>query len=176
MPIARTLQRVADDVAAGRYGLARQRLRGLIGSLPERLDVRERLAEVYRLEGDAAQAGRWSYLRETPDADELAAFESAYGNDAIRIMKALSWRQGEDAAPSEVVRTRLAALRARAEQESGGPVSWDRPVHPPAPTHWWEPVAMVGCGLVALALVALVVIGLGSLAAHGLNQVIGWFD
>jgi hypothetical protein len=55
--VEKTLNRVAVDLAAGRVPMARQRLRGLVGSMPTRLDLRQRLAEVYRLEGDSAQAG-----------------------------------------------------------------------------------------------------------------------
>ena len=54
-----TLMRVREDIAAGRLSLARQRLRGLVGSYPQRLDLREQLAELYRREGIPSQAGRW---------------------------------------------------------------------------------------------------------------------
>ena len=37
--------------------------------------LRRRLAEVYRLYGDAAEAGRWMYLEDDRNADETAAFE-----------------------------------------------------------------------------------------------------
>jgi hypothetical protein len=176
MPLDRTLARVDDDVAAGRYSQARQRLRGLVGSFPQRLDLRERLAAVYRLEGDAAQAGRWSYLHEVADPVELDAFERAYSRDAVQMMKALAWRRSEDEAPSEFAQSRLRALRARAEEQVGAPVSWDKPLHPEPPTRWWEYVGMAGCALLALAFIGLLLVGAGSLAAHGVDVVLDWFD
>lgn len=175
MPIDRTLARVEDDVAAGRYGLARQRLRGLLGSYPERLDLRERLAAVYRLEGDGAQAGRWSYLGEVADARELAAFERAYGGDAVRMMAALAWRRPEEEAPTDAARTRLAALRARAEEQVGAPVAWEQPRYPEPPDPWWERAAVAGCAVLAFAFLVLLTVGAGSLAVHGLHVVVGWF-
>jgi hypothetical protein len=51
-------------VGAGRPGV---RVR-----LPHRLDARERLADLCRLEGDRVEAGRWSYLNEQRDPDLLA--------------------------------------------------------------------------------------------------------
>jgi hypothetical protein len=176
MPIDRTLARVDDDVAAGRTSLARQRLRGLVGSFPERLDLRERLAAVYRLEGDSAQAGRWSYLHESADPVELDAFERAYSRDPVQMMKALAWRRSEDDAPTEWAQARLRALRLHAEELVGAPVSWKEPRHPDPPTPWWEYVGMAGCALLALAFLGLLSIGAVSLAAHGLGVVLGWFD
>lgn len=176
MPLDRTLARVDDDVAAGRYAQARQRLRGLVGSFPTRLDLRERLAVVYRLEGDVAQAGRWSYLHEAADPVELDAFERAYSRDPVQMMKALAWRCAEGDAPSGWAQERLRALRCRAEEQTGAPVSWQNPRHPEAPTPWWEYVGMAGCALVALAFVGLLLVGAGSLAAHGVDVVLGWFD
>ena len=52
------------DLGEGRLALARQRLRGLVGSLPFRLDLRMLRTELYRREGGLAQAGRWSHLDE----------------------------------------------------------------------------------------------------------------
>ncbi len=46
-----TLARVAGDLGSGHLSMARQRLRGLVGSHPQRLDLREQLAELYRREG-----------------------------------------------------------------------------------------------------------------------------
>lgn len=73
-----TLARVAADLELGRLSMARQRLRGLVGSQPQRLDLREQLADLYRREGLLGQAGRWSYLSETVDPIELRAFEREY--------------------------------------------------------------------------------------------------
>ncbi|MFF1508958.1 DUF6584 family protein [Streptomyces sp. NPDC058326] len=53
MPVPNTLARVDEDLTAGRVPMARQRLRGLISSYPQDLTLRRRLAEVYRLYGEA---------------------------------------------------------------------------------------------------------------------------
>lgn len=175
MPVERTLERVDADVAAGRRALARQRLRGLVDAFPERLDLRERLAALYRLDGDAAQAGRWSYLSADADPREVAAFERAYRGDPIALMKALAWRRPEHDAATAVARERLRALRERAEADAGAPVDWADPRRPHPPARWWEPVAAGVAGVVVLALVVLFVVGVTSLVVRGWYVVLGWF-
>lgn len=169
-----TLRRVAEDLAAGRTALARQRLRGLVGSMPQRLDHRERLAAVYRAEGDLAQAGRWSYLADERDPEEVAAFERAYAEDPVQLMKALGWRGTEDDAATETARERLRALRSRAEAQFGVPVEWGRPQHPQPPPTLGDRLGDVGCALAALVLAVLVVVGVASAAVHGAQVVAGW--
>ncbi|WP_030688843.1 DUF6584 family protein [Streptomyces globisporus] len=122
----RTLARVDADLAAGRVPMARQRLRGLVSSFPYDLTLRRRLAEVYRLYGDAAEAGRWMYLEEDRRPDETAAFEERYGSPGRR-MKALAWRGPEALAATAFAESRLAAVRAARAEELGRPVDWDDP-------------------------------------------------
>lgn len=126
MPLSDTLDRVDADLAAGRVPMARQRLRGLVSSFPYDLTLRRRLAEVYRLYGDAAEAGRWMYLEEDRDADETAAFEERYGSPRWR-MKALAWRGAEALAGTAVAEERLVAVRTACAEEQGHPVDWDDP-------------------------------------------------
>ncbi|WP_031014658.1 DUF6584 family protein [Streptomyces sp. NRRL F-5727] len=126
MPLNETLARVDADLAAGRVPLARQRLRGLVASFPHDLTLRRRLAEVYRLYGEAAEAGRWTYLEEDRDADETVAFEARYGSPAWR-MKALAWRGPEAMAATPFAEKQLTAVRTACAQELGHPVDWDDP-------------------------------------------------
>src|SRR3954469_4507584 len=126
MPLGETLARADADLAAGRVPVARQRLRGLISSFPYDLTLRRRLAEVYRLYGDAAEAGRWMYLDEARDADETAAFEARYGSPGRR-MKALAWHGPEATAASAVAEGQLGAVRTACAEELGHPVAWDDP-------------------------------------------------
>ncbi|MDX3309082.1 hypothetical protein P1S61_08220 [Streptomyces sp. ME08-AFT2] len=126
MPLRETLARVDADLAAGRVPVARQRLRGLVSSFPYDLTLRRRLAEVYRLYGDAAEAGRWMYLEEDHDADEAAAFEARYGSPGLR-MKALAWRGPEAMAATSFAEGRLVAVRTACAEEFGHPVAWDDP-------------------------------------------------
>ncbi|MGV9312228.1 DUF6584 family protein [Streptomyces sp. NPDC003691] len=124
MPLEATLARVDADLAAGRIPVARQRLRGLVSSFPADLTLRSRLAEVYRLYGEPAEAGRWTYLAEDRDADETAAFEERY-DTPLRRMRALGWRGEESAAASEFAREQLAAVRAATSEALGRTVHWD---------------------------------------------------
>ncbi|MFF9978054.1 DUF6584 family protein [Streptomyces erythrochromogenes] len=126
MPLRETLARVDADLAAGRVPVARQRLRGLVSSFPSDLTLRRRLAEVYRLYGDAAEAGRWMYLEEERNADETAAFEARYGSPGWR-MKALAWRGPEAMAATAFAEGQLVAVRTACAAELGHPVDWDDP-------------------------------------------------
>ncbi|MFC9733940.1 DUF6584 family protein [Streptomyces roseolus] len=171
MPIGETLARVDADLAAGRVPLARQRLRGLVASFPHDLTLRRRLAEVYRLYGDAAEAGRWMYLEEDRDADETAAFEERYGSPAWR-MKALTWRGPETLAATAFAASRLAALRAACAEELGHPVDWHDPAsyrdglekrYEGAPWTLSDVLTGTGCLVAALAFAAVWVYGLVAL-------------
>jgi hypothetical protein len=159
VPADQTLARARAELAAGQVGLARQRLRGLLSSFPHRLDVRAELAAAHRAEGDAAQAGRWSYLGPGRDDAEVAAFLAATTNPVSR-MRAMRWSGPEDAAGPEA-EARLVELRTAAEQATGGPVTWraDRPRADPGPTPLQSGLETAGCFVVVAVLVALVVIG-----------------
>ncbi|KRC42754.1 DUF6584 family protein [Oerskovia sp. Root22] len=158
MTVERTLARVEEDLRVGDVTMARTRLSSLVRSLPHRLDARERLADVCRLDGDLVEAGRWSYLSEHRDEGEVAAFERACGNDPVRIMRALRWRSSEEAATTEVARQRLLDVRGRAEAQAGRTLDWsDRGREAGDP--WWRDLFAVGCLVMGIALVALVIIG-----------------
>ncbi|MFB7114106.1 DUF6584 family protein [Streptomyces sp. NPDC056291] len=169
MPLRETLARVDADLAVGRVPVARQRLRGLVSSFPYDLTLRRRLAEVYRLYGDAAEAGRWMYLEEDRDADETAAFEARYGSPGWR-MKAIAWRGPEAMAATSFAKGQLVAVRTACAEELGHPVDWDDPASYrdgleekyEAPSEPWSVsgvLAGVGCLMGALAFLAVWVIG-----------------
>ncbi|MEU4269672.1 DUF6584 family protein [Streptomyces sp. NPDC026092] len=173
MPLRETLARVEADLAAGRVPVARQRLRGLVSSFPYDLTLRRRLAEVYRLYGDAAEAGRWMYLEEDRSADETAAFEARYGSPGWR-MKALAWRGPETTAATPFAAGQLAAVRTACAEELGHPVDWDDPasyqdsLEDPheAPSEPWsvrDVLAGVGCLVGALAVLGIWVSGVVAL-------------
>ncbi|QCB94954.1 DUF6584 family protein [Cellulomonas shaoxiangyii] len=166
MTVERTLAKVDDDLRRGDLTMARTRLKSLTHSLPHRLDARERLADVYRLEGNTVEAGRWSYLAEQRDPAEVAAFERACGQKPVRIMRALLWRGSEDAAATEIARDRLRDVRARAEADTGRRLDWSDPGRG-AEGPWWEDAAgLIGCMVVGLVLAVLVVVGAAT--------VVGW--
>lgn len=156
--VERTLAKVEADLRNGDVAMARTRLESLLQSLPRELDARERLAELYRLDGNRVEAGRWSYLSEHRNPDEVAALERACGRNPVRIMRALRWRGSEDAAATEVARLRLLEVRARAEAKAGKELDWStrgREAEGP----WWEGAPVIGCLVVSLTLLALIVIG-----------------
>ncbi|MFI9118166.1 DUF6584 family protein [Streptomyces bikiniensis] len=163
MSLLNTLDRVDADLAAGRVPVARQRLRGLVSSFPHDLALRRRLAEVYRLYGDAAEAGRWMYLEEDRREDETAAFEERYASPARR-MRALAWRGPEAPAATAFAREQLAAVRAARAGELGRAVDWDDPAsyeeraydHPvPGSAGWTLKGVLVGGGCVVGVLLNL---------------------
>ncbi|MBD0711948.1 MULTISPECIES: DUF6584 family protein [unclassified Streptomyces] len=174
MPLEETLARVDTDLAAGRVPLARQRLRGLVASFPHDPALRRRLAEVYRLYGDAAEAGRWTYLEEDRDADETAAFEARYASPRLR-MRALAWRGPETTAATPFAEARLRAVRTACAEESGHPVDWDDPdSYRKAPEEPYETPTRtadrvrfgIGClvaSLVFIAFIAVWVVGVVAL-------------
>ncbi|MDN3261999.1 hypothetical protein QWJ26_19725 [Streptomyces sp. CSDS2] len=173
MPLSETLARVDADLAAGRVPLARQRLRGLVSSFPHDLTLRRRLAEVYRLYGDAAEAGRWMYLEEDQDAEETAAFEARYGS-AARRMRALAWRGPEAMAANAFAERRLVAVRTACAEELGRAVDWDDPDsyrdgleeeygEPSRPWSLSGVLMGAGCLVGALAFLAVWVVGVVAL-------------
>ncbi|EGX55507.1 hypothetical protein SZN_32501 [Streptomyces zinciresistens K42] len=173
MPLGETLARVDADLAAGRIPLARQRLRGLVSSFPYDLTLRRRLAGVYRLYGDAAEAGRWMYLEEDRDAEETAAFETRYGSPAWRT-KALAWRGPEALAATSVAEERLAAVRTACARELGHAVDWDDPDscldrlrdpyedEPPGP---WTAGGVLMCGGCLVGVVAFLAVWVTAVVA-----------
>ncbi|MET7367871.1 DUF6584 family protein [Streptomyces sp. NPDC005566] len=124
MALTDTLERADADLAAGRIPMARTRLRGLVQAYPASTEVRRRLAEIYRLYGEPAQAGRWMYLEEDRDPVETASFEDRYDVPARR-MRALAWRGHESLAGSAFAEAQLTAVRAACAESLGRTVDWD---------------------------------------------------
>ncbi|MET7622003.1 DUF6584 family protein [Streptomyces sp. NPDC005408] len=123
MTLVETLARVDADLAAGRVPLARQRLRGLVSSFPQDLTLRRRLAEVYRLYGEPAEAGRWMYLEADRDPAETSAFEERFSTP-LRRMRALAWRDPESLAGTAFAAEQLAAVRKASSDYVSRPVNW----------------------------------------------------
>ncbi|WP_431683803.1 DUF6584 family protein [Kitasatospora sp. KL5] len=161
MTVETTLVKVDADLRAGRIPVARQRLRGLVSSYPADLTVRRRLAEVYRLYGEPAEAGRWAYLDTDRVPAETAAFEARHP-DPLDRMAAIAWRGSERSAQTETARARLAELREAASVHAGRPIHWhhvrDRAQHA-AQDDTAGPLACVGLAVVGLALLGFAVLG-----------------
>jgi hypothetical protein len=124
-----TLAEVEDDLAHGDHATARRRLREALVTRPHRLDLRIRLAEVYRDLGDLPQAGRWGFLSDYAPAEEIQAFRTACGDDAALMLEALAWGEDDDGEPEDEAQItataweRIATLRrsvAAARRADGG--------------------------------------------------------
>ncbi|GGC18405.1 DUF6584 family protein [Cellulomonas carbonis] len=144
-----------EAVAASPEELRRRRhqLKSKVMAEPQRLELREQLAAVYRTEGNLSQAGRWNYLAENADPRETNAFAKAFGDDPLEMMRALRWTGSEEDAETEVARERLRSLRKAARDRVGHQVSWDKPE--PGVRPW---VAILGCAGV-LTILGLIVVG-----------------
>jgi hypothetical protein len=118
MPVQDTLARVEADMTAGDLEMACRRLRGLVSSFPERLDLREQLARAYRLRENLVQAGRWGYLADEPNAEEIIAFEKATA-DPLRRMYALMWPAAPEDAATPAARRQLATVLDEARTRTG---------------------------------------------------------
>jgi hypothetical protein len=130
---------VEDDLAHGDHASARRRLREALVSRPHRLDLRLRLAAVYRTIGDLPQAGRWGFFDENAPEEEIQAFRTACGNGAALMLEALAWGEddeGEDDDDTQVTATaweRIAELRraVAATRRTEGQHHRHRPGTPP---------------------------------------------
>ncbi|MGW7473037.1 DUF6584 family protein [Streptomyces cyaneofuscatus] len=166
MALNDTLARVDADLAAGRIPVARQRLRGLVSSYPHEPAPRRRLAEVYRLYGNPAEAGRWMYLEEDRSPEETAAFEERYAN-AVRRMRAMAWRGTESDAPTPFAAGQLTAVREAASEIVGRPVTWDGLVEVKGDARQISPLTDaltgIGCLLLTIAFLGIWVYGLVAL-------------
>ena len=113
MAKADVLDRVAADLDRGLTQPAIARLNSLVKRYPADLDLRRRLAAVYRMIGNRIEAGRWSYLHPDADPDETHAFERAFPTPDLRL-RALRWRDQANAAATAYARRRLEDLTAAA--------------------------------------------------------------
>ncbi|MEV0902738.1 DUF6584 family protein [Actinoplanes sp. NPDC049802] len=82
------LSRVDADLERGDIRLATQRLAGLLAADPQDLELRSRLADVYRGAGNAAEAGRWGFLTEGAEPHEIEAFARKHrlARDRLRLL------------------------------------------------------------------------------------------
>jgi len=161
VPIEQTLATVDERIAVGDLRAARIRLRSLVEQFPQRLDLRDRLADVYRREHNPPQSGRWSYLREERDAAEDRAFERSFQDDPVQIMAALRWTGHEDDATDDVARARLREVRALAEKAAGQELAWERPVVSRSDSGWdWFSLVVV---VVLVVVGAIFAVGVGAI-------------
>lgn len=117
MAKADVLARVRADLAAGHTHMAVQRLRTLLATLPDDVEVRSVLASVYRQTGNLVEAGRWGFLTTDVRPSELAAFAKA-NPDPWQRLRLLQF-SGDPVGLPDVVTERLVLLAD--EAHSSGP-------------------------------------------------------
>lgn len=162
MAKADVLARVRADLAAGHTHMAIQRLRTLLATLPDDVEVRALLAAVYRQTGNAVEAGRWGFLTEEARPAELLAYAKA-NPDPWQRLRLLHFA-GDPAGLPEVAAQRLVDLAEEA-QRSGPPTQWAGSYRAPSRSR----SATWPCLFTAVVLSAVTV-----LAAFGALRIIDW--
>jgi hypothetical protein len=164
---ADVLARVKQDLALGHTYSATQRLRTLIAIHPDDLELRQRLATVYRQTGNLVEAGRWAFFSNDLSHAELVAFERANPDPWLRL-RMLRWEGAEADLPDEPARARLRQL-ATAAAQAGPPSTYGGPLGGSSSRRRLAGNTAIPC------LFVLVVLGvLGSLAAIGLVRILTW--
>jgi len=190
------LAEVEDDLAHNDHASARRRLREALVVRPHRLDLRLRLAAVYRTIGDLPQAGRWGFFDERTPDEEVQAFRTACGHDASMMLEALAWGEddeGEEDDDAQVTATaweRIAELRRAvaatlrqdgARHRPGTPPPVPYPFTPPggitrpveAPERKARPQELLGLALIFVGLFVVLLFVL--VIAVGAIWVVGRF-
>ncbi len=90
-----TLRKVDEAMASGDFGLARDRLQGLLASYPDDLTLRSRLGGVYWKLQNPTMAGRYWFLEESTSPAMVTAkeaFERSCGHSAQRMLQQLKFK------------------------------------------------------------------------------------
>ncbi len=162
MAKADVLARVRADLAAGHTHMAIQRLRTLLATLPDDVEVRALLAAVYRQTGNPVEAGRWGFLTEDVRPAELVAYAKA-NPDPWQRLRLLHF-SGDPAGLPDVAAERLVELAEEA-QRSGPPTQWAGSYRAPSRSR----SATWPCLFTAVVLSVVTV-----LAAFGVIRILGW--
>lgn len=158
------LERVREDLAAGRLWKARDRVTGMVGGRPADQAVLELAGRVFFEMGDLPRAGAYWFLTERSGPDTEVAVQALYerhGHHPVNVIKALPVRNEIDAYPRPVAE-RLRELQRAAKDENG--FRWHpappRPVDPgPEEPAWKRLVGLIGGGVALLATVGVWLIG-----------------
>jgi len=115
------MEKVEQNIAAGNYKKARDRLQGLLSTYPNRLDLRRRLGDVYWAMDEPLMAGRYWYLEAKKNADmesASAAFVHSCQDDATKILQRLKFRGDLRELTQPYAQERLGTLQEQADQQT----------------------------------------------------------
>ncbi len=175
--------RAQADIAAGRLWKARDRLRGAFVTCPADPEVNRLLGEVLYEMGDLPEAARYWAMTDQADPRFEAAYsalQERHGGDPVAVASAIPVRAKLDELPP-VAQQRLRALKASADAKAGRAVDlgWERKPNekpPPVERRWLNRLGDAVGAVVALAFVAALVVGIGSLAFRGVEVFLSLFD
>ena len=153
-----TRERIEAEIAAGKLGIARDRLHGLVVSYPDDASLRSRLGDVYWKLGYPVEAGRFWFLDAPLDREKQAAvdlFVESCNSHPVKILRRLKLSSDLPGLEAEA-RTRLEDLLSRA----GATLP---PVETPAAeTRDASSLWIIGCLVVFLLVLSLAIIGLAT--------------
>ncbi|MEQ1823689.1 MAG: DUF6584 family protein [Fimbriimonadaceae bacterium] len=110
MPRDQTLLKIEEDIAEGRLGIARDRLRGLIQSLPDDLKLREKMGDINWALGYPVEAGCFWFMVKEPteqQSEAIARFIKSCNGDSDAIAKRLNFRGQVSSNVSDEIRLAL---------------------------------------------------------------------
>jgi len=91
--VEKVLIKVRRDIEFGNLQKAKGRLHGLILKYPNLLKIRIELSDIYLMEKDLINTGRYLYLKPKPTKQEqlyINHFENSLGNNPLQILKKIS--------------------------------------------------------------------------------------
>ena len=157
-----TEQKIEQEIAEGKLGIARDRLHGLVVAYPSNLSFRSRLGDVYWRLGYPVEAGRWWFLDDSLTPEKQGAidlFIRRWGGDPLAILRQLKLRAHPDDLTVEEARSKIAALVAECEARGLKAVSFPTArVETKATFAWWT----VGCWAAFILFAFLLVVGAGT--------------
>ena len=143
------LARVEQDIERGHTHLALQRLAALAAEQPDDLEIRAMRGRINHAIGNFAEAGRWGFLTEEVDEQDLAAFERAFPSPWDRL-RALKLRYDPSSVLGPRARERLAELIEEADESGPDSLVWTESGPFPRGA-WWVRAFGWGCGGLAMA-------------------------
>lgn len=153
-----TFERIQQEIAEGKLGIARDRLHGLVQAHPLDLSLRSMLGDVNWKLGYPREAGRFWFLDSDPGPEKMAAialFVEECDNDPAKILRRLKLRTD----PGDIVEVEVREMIERLVAECirmGKPVPNWPPAEPQTRKEYWFGTCCAG---VAILILALAVIG-----------------